>query len=330
MGTGPADTAMSVLFVEKPTFVHMLQEALGRGLYAQAQDILLPVNEFWNARGLYAEARAWTDRLLELLDFEASTAPDVETDAGAFWLFAVGSQANRFHLAGDLAMAEEMYDAIRIALEQSQSEAAKNNLATIYHQLGIVAQKRGDLDAAENRYKKSLQITEALGNRADLATTYHQLGMVAEERGDLDAAEKWTEKALEIKVAFDDRAGLVTSYGQLGRLAQKGGDLDAAEKWTLKALEINEASGNRPGLAYSNGYLGLLAEQRGQKSEALGWTVRCVSLFGEVPHPATGPGPALLVRLAKELGMPVLEDKWQAITGAPLPDRVRRFLEENR
>ncbi len=330
MGAGPADTAMSVLFVEKPTFLQMLQEALRRELYAQAQAILQPINEFWNARGLYGEAHAWTDRLLDLLDFKAGAAPDVETDAGALWLFAVGSQANRCHLAGDLPLTEKMYDDIRVALEKSQSEAAKDNLATIYHQLGIVAQKRGDLDAAEERYKKSLAITEALGNRPDLATTYHQLGMVAEDRGDLAAAENWTQKSLEIKVTFDDGPGLATSYGQLGRLAHKRGDLDAAEKWTRKALEINEASGNRPGLAYSYGFQGLLAEERGQKTEALGWIVRCICLFGEIPHPATGPAPAHLVRLSQELGMPVLEERWQAIAGAPLPDRVRRFVEDNR
>jgi tetratricopeptide (TPR) repeat protein len=329
IGAGPADTAMSVLSVERATFLQMLQEALRRALYVQAQAILKPINEFWNARGLYAEARAWTDRLLDLLESKAGAAPDVETDAGALWLFAAGSKANRSHLAGDLAVAEKMYDHIRIALEKSQSEAAKTNLATIYHQLGIVAQKHADLDAAETRYKKSLEITEALGNRADLAATYHQLGMVAEDRGDLDAAEDWTQKSLEIKVAFDDRPGLTTSYGQLGRLAQKRGDLDAAENWNKKSVEVNEAFGNRPGLAYAYGNLGALAEKRGHKTKALEWAVRCVSLFDEVPHPATGPGPAHLVRLSKELGIPVLEDKWQMITGAPLPDRVRRFVEEN-
>lgn len=333
-GAGSTDTAMSVLSVEKATFLQMLQEALQRALYAPAQAILQPINEFWNTRGLYAEARAWTDRLLDLLESrvesKAGPSPDVETDAGGLWLFAAGSKANRSHLAGDLAVAEKMYDDIRIALEKSRSEAAKSNLATIYHQLGIVAQKRGDLDAAEIRYKKSLEITEALGNRADLATTYHQLGMVAEDRGDLEAAENWTQKSLEIKVSFDDRPGLTTSYGQLGRLAQKRGDLDAAENWTRKSLEVNEALGNRPGLAYAYCFLVLLAEERGHKTQALEWAVRCVCLFSEVPHPATGPGPAHLVRLAKELGMAALEDNWQAITGAPLPDRVRQFVEAKR
>ncbi len=36
-------------------------------------------------------------------------------------------------------------------------------MASSYHQLGTIAQRRGDLDTAESWYQKSLEIEEALG-----------------------------------------------------------------------------------------------------------------------------------------------------------------------
>jgi hypothetical protein len=45
----------------------------------------------------------------------------------------------------------------------------------------------------------------------------------------------------------------------------------------------------------------------GGERSALDWTVRCVALFSDFPHPATGPRPHQLVRLTAALGLPALE-----------------------
>jgi hypothetical protein len=76
-------------------------------------------------------------------------------------------------------------------------------------------------------------------------------------------------------------------------------------------------------MAMSYGQLGLLAEARKDPALALDWMVRCVALFPEFPHPATGSGPHHLVRLTAALGRPALEASWQRCTGRPLPDHIR-------
>lgn len=78
------------------------------------------------------------------------------------------------------------------------------------------------------------------------------------------------------------------------------------------------------------GQLGLLAEARQQPRNALEWVVRCVTLFGQFPHPATGPGPGHMARLAREIGLPSLEMTWQQVTGQPLPPPVRDYVEDHR
>jgi tetratricopeptide (TPR) repeat protein len=116
------------------------------------------------------------------------------------------------------------------------------------------------------------------------------------------------------------------TYHQLGRIAEDRGQLDEADDWYRKSLTIKEELGDRPGLALTYGQLGLLAEARQQPRQALDWTVRCVALFSQFPHPATGPGPGHLARLARQLGLPVLEQAWQQAAGQPVPQPVRDYI----
>ena len=88
--------------------------------------------------------------------------------------------------------------------------AAKN-----FHELGRVAQERGDLIGAETWLKSALTIHERQGNERAAATDHYQLGMVLKARGNFDAAEISYGKALEIE-------------------QRQGNDEDAAS--TLRAL----------------------------------------------------------------------------------------------
>jgi tetratricopeptide (TPR) repeat protein len=363
---GDAETAMAVLSAERRTLGSAAGEALDRGLFAEAQAILEPLDELWDVQGLGEEARAWVDRCREALEDRDGHPPDLDLPQGALWLFVVGSQANRLRAAGVLLKAEAQYDAIRRILERSTKDSTKPRLAVIYHQLGYVAQDRGDLasaeawyrkaleikealgdrpgmaasfhqlgwlaqdrgdlPAAEASYRKALEILEALGNRRGMAVSFHQLGRVAQDRGNLKSAEELYRKSLEIEEVLGNRPGMATTYHELGRVAQNSGDLPTAEVWFRKSLEIKEALGSRPEMALTYGQLGLLAEAREDKAGALDWTVRCVALFAEFPHPATGPGPNHLARLTAELGMAALEASWRRCTGGPLPEAVRAWV----
>ncbi len=159
-----------------------------------------------------------------------------------------------------------------------------------------------------------------------MATSYHQLGMIAHYRGHLEDAEDWYRQSLTIIEDLGDRPGMAISYHQLGMIAQDRGHLDDAEDWYRQSLTIIEDLGDRPGMAFAFGQLGLLAVARGRLEEALEWTVRCVALFDEFPHPATGPGPANLARMVAELGIDTLERCWRRVTGEPLRDAVRDFI----
>jgi tetratricopeptide (TPR) repeat protein len=239
--------------------------------------------------------------------------------------------ADSYHALGMVAQnrgrLDEAEDWYLKSLAIKEELANTLHMTSSYHQLGWLAQNRGRLDEAEDWYLKSLAISEELGNTPAMAMTYHQLGMVAQNRGRLDEAEDWYLKSLAIKEELGNMPGMAMTYHQLGIVAQDRGRLDDAENWYRKSLGVEEELGNTLGMARTFGQLGLLAEERGQAPLALEWMVRCVALFSEFPHPASGPAPGHLARLASQVGTGALEQCWQYVTGSLLPNAIRSYVE---
>ena len=88
------------------------------------------------------------------------------------------------------------------------------------HQLGMIAQDRGDYDEAARQYQRSLDINERLGDQAGMAIGYHNLGILAHDRGDYDEAARQYQRSLDINERLGDQADMATGYHQLGMLAQ--------------------------------------------------------------------------------------------------------------
>ena len=84
----------------------------------------------------------------------------------------------------------------------------------------MLAQDRGDYDAAEPLYRRSLEINERIGDQVGMSYSYRRLGMLAQDRGDYDAAEPLYRRSLEINERLGNQAGLATSYAALGSLSE--------------------------------------------------------------------------------------------------------------
>ena len=325
--SGDAALAYTVLGLQRRTLGAMLGHALDRQAWGEAEAIIRPLDDYWDTRGLREEAAAWSDRILDATAGRGQTPAAAESAAGALWLYTTIRQADRQKDAGQPDQAAQTYRSALAYLQgQPGTEWTRRNIAVLYHQLGMTARDRGRLDEADDWYRKALTINEELSNRPGLAITYHQLGMTAQDRGRLDEADDWYRKALTIEEELGNRPHMASTYHQLGTTAQDRGRLDEADDWYRKALTIKEELGDRRGMALSYGQLGLLAEARHQPGQALSWMIRCVNLFDQFPHPATGPGPRHLARLTRQLGMPALQEAWQQITGQPLPQAVRNYI----
>jgi tetratricopeptide (TPR) repeat protein len=91
-------------------------------------------------------------------------------------------------------------------------------MALTYLSLGMTSQDRGRLEEAEDWYRKSLTITEELGDRSGMALTYAQLGLLAEDRGQAELALEWNIRCVTL---FDQFPSPLTGTGPaaLARLA---------------------------------------------------------------------------------------------------------------
>ncbi|WP_311472498.1 tetratricopeptide repeat protein [uncultured Actinomyces sp.] len=144
----------------------------------------------------------------------------------------------------------------------------KTRQAIWHHQLGILAQRRGDYDTAHNQYQRALTIFDNLGDRTGMAATYHNLGILAQDQGDYDTARTLYQQSLHIKKELGNRVGIATTYGQLGILAQDQGDYDTARTLYQQSLHIEEELGDQAGMAASYHQLGVLSRLRGNYDSA--------------------------------------------------------------
>ena len=283
IGTGQADLAVALIDWQRRTMTKLIRHALNTSQWNACQDVLEPLDGYFNMRGLDEEARAVVDLIRTATEEPAGQPPSLDSEDGKLWLFAVGSEANRQLRRHQLDAAHQTYNDLRVALENSpKSSTQQSYLATLYHQLGMVAQDRGDLDQADDWYRKSLTISEKLGDRPGMAGSYHNLGMVAQHRGDLDQADGWYRKSLTIREELGNRPGMASSYHQLGRVAQDRGDLDQADGWYRKSLTIFEELGNRPGMADSYHQLGMVAQDRGDLDQADDWYRKSLTIEEEL------------------------------------------------
>ena len=154
------------------------------------------------------------------------------------------------------------------ALDINELRGDQAGVASGYHQLGTLAQDRGDYDEAERQYRRALEINERLVNQAGMASCYHNLGILAQIRRDYDEAERQYRRALDIKERLGDQVGVAASYHQLGMLAQARGDYDEAEQQYQRSLDVKERLGNQAGMAASYHQLGTLAQDRRDYDEA--------------------------------------------------------------
>ncbi len=198
--TGNAGFAYQVLDLERRTLGVVLGRCLDHRQWGQAQAIARALTMYWDARGLSAEAAAWTGRVKAATEQPGGTPQPLDTPAGTLWLYITGAHADRQRKAGRPDQAAATNRQILDMLgAQPPSRQRQADTAAACHNLGDCAQDQGRLDEAEDWYRQSLAIEEDLGNRPGMAITYRQIGKTAQNRGRLDEAEDWYRQSLAIE-----------------------------------------------------------------------------------------------------------------------------------
>jgi tetratricopeptide (TPR) repeat protein len=147
--------------------------------------------------------------------------------------------AETLNTLGGLELETRNLAAAETALLEAEALASEEPavLARVEQNLGIVANIRGQHDAAEAHYRRSLAAYEALPDLHGSAIAHHNLGMLAADRGDLgqaaahyDACERLAEGSHDahlVALCLLNRAEVLVALGRSGEARR---DVGSAEQ----------------------------------------------------------------------------------------------------
>ncbi len=254
-----------------------------------ALDAQVSILEPYRALSGYLDTTQDQKRGLELGETVLSRLEDYPEESlagqlGAEFVGVIDDIASRQLLLKQYERAQSSYEkALSIWLKNKGFDAReiRRRSASIYHQLGRVAEEQREWEQAEQHYRKALEIKIEFNDRYSQASTYHQLGRVAEEQRKWEQAEQHYRKALEIKIEFNDRYSQAATYHQLGMVAQKQREWEQAEQHYRKALEIYVEFNDRYEQADVYHQLGMVAEEQREWEQAEQHYRRALEIFVE-------------------------------------------------
>lgn len=178
------------------------------------------------------------------------------------------------HLQGQLEDAEKL---ARRVLELA-AEDGHAHRAAAQTRLGQISRSRGDLDRAEDEFRKALMIAERAGSRDGVAAGYLNLGLLYMQRSDADRAAEMFRGAAAASEAAGPMRVRAAACGQLGQIYRAKGDVARAEQMLTAAADAYTAVEMPSAAAAQLNALGLIFKQRGDLERAESAFRRAASL----------------------------------------------------
>jgi tetratricopeptide (TPR) repeat protein len=168
------------------------------------------------------------------------------------------------------ARMEELQSRLRAASVASTDRAVQAARSAWLTELGNHLRVFGEMDAAENAYRKSLEIERELQRPANVAVAYNNLGTLALMRRRPELAAEMFEKSIAIDEQIENREGLAIGYSNLAAASSAQSSFARAEELFKKALELRENPSPRDlAVAYSNLAHVQLRQNRIEAAESL-------------------------------------------------------------
>jgi len=167
-----------------------------------------------------------------------------------------------------------------MTLDAKEALGDRLGLATVFYELGNVAQLLQRFDLADEWYLRALKDFEALEHTRGVALTTYQLGNVSVLRRDLDGAMGFYRNSLTMFETIRDWHHTAQACFALGRLDKQRGDLSSAKQWYLRSLQAHHSMGDQDwrGRATLLLELGSIAAANGEYDASHGWFTMCLTI----------------------------------------------------
>jgi tetratricopeptide (TPR) repeat protein len=142
---------------------------------------------------------------------------------------------------GDLPSARETLTEV-VALRRSAGDHAGEAMSL--QNLAVVAQRAGDLQAAQGHLENAFRLNKASDNKPELIKNLFQLGRVAHIAKDAKLAETYYTGSMALAFELQDSMSFAAASAQLGRLYADVGDHKRAVERFVIALSHLDANGS--------------------------------------------------------------------------------------
>jgi len=152
-------------------------------------------------------------------------------------------------------------------VQQLNTQSTENQAVSLVN-FGLLNQSKGNYQAAEGAFLKSLKIYSEHDDDAGIASTSENLASLYKHKNELKKAEAYYLKALQMHQKLAHTQQMASTHAALGALYQSTKNIDKARQHYQYALDIslnNNLQGDIANL-YSN--LGIIAEQSNQPNKS--------------------------------------------------------------
>lgn len=149
--------------------------------------------------------------------------------------------------------------------------------ARLRNTYGIVMERRGDAEAAEQHYLTSLEHARSMGNQGLVAFALSNLAGLYERIGDSARAIETLEESVALSMRLGDRVSSARGKVNLAAIQIDMGASAAAEQNSREALDTFLRLRNGPGVAVAQGNLARSLIDHGRFAEALEWALQGIA-----------------------------------------------------
>ena len=199
---------------------------------------------------------------------DKSPSKDAVRQSGHAGVADLLDSANSANRRGDYGGALALYE--RIARDARAARDSLGLAQALFGQLSV-ARHQGRYDEAESTGARALELDRRLGNRHEIAKTLNLLGLIAQARGQLALATQRFTEAEAIARAATDSEYITKARANLGLVYKDLGEYDRARAAFTALLDAATATGNEQLLGNALNNLGMLETLVGDPDQAIKW-----------------------------------------------------------
>jgi len=275
------DSGATAVLAEEGNLTQALALALEDGQWDSAQLLVQPLAQVYRMQKRYPELHRLRRQVMAAVDPTDGGAVEAEAKGAiSLWLYLLGTESSEAIDTMDLGHAEKLNGQLLDYLTSLPDGDTDPRTATVYHELGVIALHRRQLEDAEGWFRRSLAIIEPAEDRdvSAVADDYYCLGQVRHHQRRYTEAKEWFSQSLEIHQRLQDEEEMVKDYRALGLAAQFKFEYDEAESWFNRAREVLEEHRDEETAALVYHELGSVCHARYQFDEAESWYQQALTL----------------------------------------------------